>query len=62
MQEADVGTTRSDGFAVDFEHQAEHAVGGGMLRSHVEDHGAVLVALFHARFDQRCNGEVCGVH
>ena len=53
MQEADVGHQAEHGFAIDLEHQAQHAVGRWMLRPHVQDHGAVLVAFLHARFDQR---------
>ncbi len=41
VQVADVGRERDDGLAIDLEHQAEHAVGRGMLRAHVEDHGVV---------------------
>ncbi len=41
VEVADVGCERDDGFAVDLEHKAEHAVGGWVLRSHVENHGLV---------------------
>jgi len=36
---ADVGGEGDDGLAVDLEDQAQDAVGRGMLRAHVEDHG-----------------------
>ena len=52
------GTTRRHGFAVDLQHQAQHAVSGGMLRAHVEDHGAIARTLFQTRLDERRNGEV----
>ena len=42
VQIADVGHERDDGFAIDLEHQAKHAVRRRMLRAHVEDHGLVL--------------------
>ncbi len=42
VQKADVGTDAHDGFAVDLQQQAQHAVGRGVLRSHVQDHGAVV--------------------
>ena len=29
-------------FAVEFQHQAQHAVGGRMRRAHVDDHGFVV--------------------
>ena len=41
MQIADVGREGDDGLAVDLEHEAEHAVGGRVLRAHVDDHGLV---------------------
>ena len=40
VQETDVGPAGDDGFAVQFQQQAQHAVGGRVLRTHVEDHAA----------------------
>ena len=40
VQEADVGLAGDDGLAIQFHQQAQHAVGGRVLRSHVEDHAA----------------------
>jgi hypothetical protein len=34
----DFGIETDDDFPVDLEHEAEHAVGGRVLRSHVKDH------------------------
>ncbi len=62
VEKADIGNEAEDGFAIDFEHQAEHAMGRGMLGAHVEDHGAVLVAFLDPRFDQRGDDIVCGIH
>ncbi len=52
MQIPDVRREGDDRFAVDLQHEAEHAVGRRVLRAHVEDHGlvgewvvAVVVAL-----------------
>ena len=42
VQVADVGREGDDGFAVDLEHEAQHAVGRRVLRAHVEDHGLVV--------------------
>ncbi len=33
------GLRLDDGFAVQFQHQAQHAVRGRVLRTHVQDHG-----------------------
>ncbi len=44
VQVADVGGEGDDGLAVDLEHEAQHAVGGGVLRAHVEDHGVLAGA------------------
>jgi len=41
VQVADVRRDVDDDFAVDLEHQSQHAVRRRMLRAHVEDHGAV---------------------
>ena len=38
MQEADVRIGLGDDFAIEFEHQTQHAVGGRMGWAHVEDH------------------------
>ena len=45
VQIADFGIEADNNFAVDFEHQAQHAVRGRMLRSHVQDHVLVACAL-----------------
>ena len=42
VQETDVGDTVDHGLAVQFEQQAQHAVRGGMLRPHVQQHGLAL--------------------
>ena len=34
-------------FAIYFQDHAQHSVGGRMLRSHVQDHGAILPGLDH---------------
>jgi hypothetical protein len=39
VEVADVGGAGDDGLAVDFEDQAQDAVGRRMLRAHVQDHG-----------------------
>ena len=62
MQKADVGHQPDYGFTIDLQHQAQHAVGRGMLRPHIKDHGAILGALLDARFDQRGNDVVGGIH
>ena len=41
VEVADVGGQGDDLLAVDFEDEAEDAVGGGVLGAHVEDHGLV---------------------
>ncbi len=41
MQIADVRSQRDDGFAVDLDDKTQHAMGRGMLRTHVDDHGLV---------------------
>ncbi len=43
----DVGHDAHDRFAVDFENHAQHAVRRGMLRPHVQDHGAILAGFEH---------------
>ena len=40
VQEADIGLAFDDDLAVEFDQQAQHAVGGRVLRAHVEDHAA----------------------
>ncbi len=50
---ADFGIEADDDFAVDFEHQAQHAVGGRVLRSHVEDHVLVFGAFSQRSFKDR---------
>ncbi len=40
VQVADIGLALDHGFAVELEHQAQHAVRGRVLRPHVEDHAA----------------------
>ena len=41
MQVADVRCERDDGLAVDLDNKAQHAMGRGMLRTHVDDHGLI---------------------
>ena len=36
------GMQLTHGLAIQFEQQAQHAVRGGMLRSHVQQHGFAL--------------------
>ena len=48
VQVADVGRAAYDGFAVDFEHEAQHTVRAGVLGTHVEDHGVVAAGVFAA--------------
>ena len=38
MEEADIGRRFGDHFAIQFEHEPQDAVRGGMRRPHVEDH------------------------
>ena len=45
MQIADFGIEADNNLAVDFEHEAQHAVGGWVLRPHVEDHVLVFGSL-----------------
>jgi hypothetical protein len=47
VQVADLRIGLGDGFAVEFEHQAQHAVGRRVGRPHVEDHllSRVVVAM-----------------
>jgi hypothetical protein len=42
VQIADAAAGLGDGFAVDFEDQPQHAVGGGVLRAHVDDDPLVV--------------------
>ena len=42
VQVADDGLAAKHGFALQFQHQAQHAVGTGVLRAHVDDHGLIL--------------------
>ena len=42
MQVADDRLGAQDGFAVQLEHEAQHAMGRRMLRTHVDDHGVVF--------------------
>ncbi len=42
VQVADVGRERDYRFAVDLQHQSQHAVCRRVLRPHVDDHGVVL--------------------
>ncbi len=43
------GTALDDGFAVQLQHQAQHAVRGGMLRPHVQDHALVAAGRLNLR-------------
>ena len=42
VQKSDVGHDAHNIFAIDLQHQAQHAVRRRMLRAHVQDHGFVL--------------------
>ena len=44
VQVADDRLAAQDGLALQLEHEAQHAVGAGVLRPHVDDHRLVLVA------------------
>jgi hypothetical protein len=41
-------------FAVDFEHKAENAMGGRVLRSHIKDHVLVFGTFSSRSFEDRC--------
>ena len=41
MEIADVGREGDDDFAIDLEDETEHAMGRGMLRTHVNNHGLI---------------------
>ena len=43
VQVADDRLGAQHGLAVELEHEAQHAVGAGVLRPHVDDHGLVVV-------------------
>ena len=45
VQVADDGLGPQHGLAVELEHEAQHPVGGGVLRTHVDDHGLVVAPL-----------------
>jgi hypothetical protein len=45
VEVSDLGIETNYDFAVDFEYEAEHAVGGRVLRSHIKDHVLVTGAL-----------------
>ena len=45
VQVADDRLGAQDGLAVQLEHEAQHAVGGGVLGPHVDDHRLVVTAL-----------------
>ncbi len=45
VQVADVGRERDDRFAVDLQHQSQHAVCRRVLRPHVDDHGVVFAGV-----------------
>ncbi len=47
VQIPDVGHDAHDGFAVDLQQQAQHAMGRGMLRTHVQDHRLVFRRIQH---------------
>ena len=42
MQETDVGNAVDHRLAIQFEQQAQHAMRGGVLRAHVQQHGFAL--------------------
>ena len=57
MQITDVRVGLGDDLAVEFEHDAEHAVRGGMRRPHVQDH---LLALHVPQFSSARRGGLRG--
>ena len=42
MQVADTTPSVGDGFSIEFQHQTQHAVGGRVLRAHVDDDAFLL--------------------
>ena len=50
VQKADVGLGAHDGFAVQFQQHAQHAVRGRVLRPHVQDHAPAVVLSFSFDF------------
>ncbi len=42
MQVADTAPSIDDGFSIEFQHQTQHAVGGRVLRAHVDDDAFLL--------------------
>ena len=51
MQVADLGTDADDDFAVDLDDQAQHAMRGGVLRAHVQNHAALARAIGFREFE-----------
>ena len=45
VQVADVRHDAHDGLAIDLKYHAQHPVGRGVLRPHVQDHRSVLIGL-----------------
>ena len=57
MQITYVRASLGDKLAVEFEHDAEHTVRGGVRRPHVQDHFLALhVAQFLNRIARACDG------
>ena len=50
VQETDIGNAVDDDLAIQLQQQAQHAVRGGMLRAHVQQHGFAR----RARSETRC--------
>ena len=53
VQVADDGLAAQDGLALQLEHEAQHTVGAGVLRPHVDDHRLVLVRILREVAEQR---------
>ncbi len=46
VQIANIRGEPDDGLAIDLDDKAKHAVGRGMLRTHVDDHGLIVGGAF----------------
>ncbi len=53
MQVTNFRIETDDDFTVDFKHQAQHPVGGWMLRPHIQDHVLVFCALGKGSLEDR---------
>ena len=51
VQIADLGADADDDFAVELDHQAQHAMGRRVLRAHIEDHAPFAGAFGSGQFE-----------